>query len=331
MKQIYGIDLAKEKFDVNYVSNQGNVIHRIIKNNYKGILAFLEDLPSEAVLCAEHTGAYGELLVFISSMMGIRICLVSGYEIKHSLGLLKGKSDKLDSLRIREYGERFYDKLVSTKPSGEAITELKELHTLRAQLVKERKMILCHLAVKKQKAYNSIFANKLIEKQLQHFDRCIAEIENEILVIIESDKSLYENFQLVKSINGLGTVTTCELIIKTENFKKIRTARKAASFAGVCPFPNSTGKMVGKSKVSKMSDKTLRSLLHMCGRTAVLYNKDFKAYYAKKKQEGKHYYIIMNNVSNKLLRMVYAILETKIPYDPNYVCLDPREAKKIIA
>ncbi|MFO7975694.1 MAG: transposase, partial [Candidatus Hydrogenedentota bacterium] len=36
---------------------------------------------------------------------------------------------------------------------------------------------------------------------------------------------------------------------KTGNFKKIDTARKAASYAGVCPFPNKSGKMEGKSKI----------------------------------------------------------------------------------
>jgi transposase len=283
------------------------------------------------LLCAEYTGVYGELLIFLANMMHIRICLKSGYEIKHSLGLLKGKSDKLDAARIREYGERFTDRLKPAKLNSESITELKELHKLRAQLVKEKQMILCHENTKKHKPYNSIVAYKITQKQIFHLNQCIEEIENEILEIIKSDNKLFENYKLVNSINGIGPVTSCELIIKTENFDKINTAKKAASFAGVCPYPNSTGKMVGKSKVSKMSDKSLRSLLHMCGKAAVLYNKEFKAYYEKKKMENKHYYIIMNNVSNKLLRMVYAIVESRIPYDRNYICFDPREIEKIVA
>ena len=89
--------------------------------------------------------------------------------------------------------------------------------------------------------------------------------------------------------------------------------------------------MVGKNKVSKMSDKKLKSLLHMCGKSAVLYNKEFKLYFQKKQMEGKPYYLIMNNVSNKLLRMVYSIIESRIPYDPNHICIDPREFEKIVA
>jgi transposase len=329
MKQIYGIDLAKEKFDINYVNKQDKEVHRILKNKYASIVKFLKGLPSDVLLCAEHTGAYGELLIFLANIMDVEICLISGYVIKHSLGLSKGKSDKLDAKRIREYGERFKDKLEATKIPGENLSELKELHTLRSQLVKERKMILCHEQIKQQKPYNSIIANRIAQKQILHLDQCIDDIEDEILNIIRLDKSLFDNFKLINSIKGVGPVTTCELIIKTENFIKIDTAKRASSFAGVCPFPNSTGKMVGKSKVSKMSDKKLKSLLHMCAKTAVQHNKEFKLYYDKKKQEGKPYYLIMNNVSNKLLRTIYAIIESRLPYDQNFICLDPRDIEKI--
>ena len=84
-----------------------------------------------------------------------------------------------------------------------------------------------------------------------------------------------------------------------------------------------------KDRVSKMSDKSLKTLLHLCARSAVLYNKEFRLYYQKKQLEGKHHFVIMNNVSNKLLRMIYSIIESGIPYDPNYVCIDPRIREKI--
>jgi transposase len=296
MKQIYGIDLAKEKFDVCFINQEGKTVERVIKNKYSAIINFLSNLPSNACLCGENTGVYGELLVFLANMLKIEICLNSGYEIKHSLGLQKGKSDKLDARRIREYGERFADRLRPAKITSEAMTELKELHNLRAQFVRQRKMLSCHIDCKKLKPFNSIKADVLARKQLEHLKKCIEEVESEIFNVIKLDPSLFDNYLLITSIKGIGPVTTSELIVKTENFKKINSAKKAASFAGVCPFPNSTGKMVRKSKVSKMSDKALRSLLHLCGKTAVLNNMEFKLYFERKKAEGKPYYLIMNNV-----------------------------------
>jgi len=331
MKQIYGIDLAKEKFDVSFIGEDNKAIDRIVNNKYSSIIKFLSNLPSNACLCAENTGVYGELLVFLANILAVEICLSTGFEIKHSLGLQKGKSDKLDARRIREYGERFGDRLRPTKISSEAMTELKEMHNLRSQLVRQRKMLSCHIECKKQRPFNSIKANRIAKKQMEHLKNCIKEIEQEILQVIKLDPDIFDNYLLITSIKGIGPVTTSELIVKTENFKKIDTAKKAASFAGVCPFPNSTGKMVRKSKVSKMSDKALRSLLHLCGKSAVLSNMEFKLYFERKKSEGKPYYLIMNNVSNKLLRIVYSIIESRIPYDSNHICNDPRHAEKKVA
>ena len=61
-------------------------------------------------------------------------------------------------------------------------------------------------------------------------------------------EELNENYELALSIKGIGAVIATDLIIKTGNFKTINTARKTASYAGVCPFPNESGKMAGKSK-----------------------------------------------------------------------------------
>lgn len=325
MKQIYGIDLSKEKFDVSFIDSQGTEQWKVIKNTYNGICKFLSCIPKDAIIVAEHTGVYGDLLVYLANHSNIFISLATGYNIKHSLGLQKGKNDKIDAVRIREYGKRFIDKLVLTEFECDSLIELSELSTLRNQLVKERKMLLTLNEKKNQTPYNSIKARSFTLNMFHAFNEQITNIENEIVEIITQNKELKENYDLVTSIKGFGPVTTTELIIKTRNFKKIKTAKQASSFAGVCPFPNSSGKMIGKSKVSHMSDKKLKTLLYMCAKTVIKHNKEYRLYYQKKKMEGKQHFLIMNNVSNKLLRTVYSIIKTKTPWDPNHISLDPRE------
>lgn len=331
MKQIYGIDLSKEKFDVSFLDSQGTEQWKVVKNTYSGICKFLSCIPKDAIIIAEYTGVYGDLLVYLANHSNIFISLATGYNIKHSLGLQKGKNDKIDAVRIREYGKRFIDKLVSTEFECDSLIELSELSTLRNQLVKERKMLITLNEKKKQTPFNSIKARIFTLNMFNAFNEQITNIENEIVEIISQNKNLKENYDLVTSIKGFGPVTTTELIIKTRNFKKIKTAKQAASFAGVCPFPNTSGKMVGKSKVSHMSDKKLKTLLYMCAKTVVKHNKEYRLYYQKKKMEGKQHFLIMNNVSNKLLRTVYSIINSKIPWDPNHICLDPRENIKKVA
>ena len=61
---------------------------------------------------------------------------------------------------------------------------------------------------------------------------------------------------------------------------------------------------------------------------AKMHNKELKLYYERKKLEGKPHFVIMNNISNKLLRIVYSVVKNEVKYDPNYICLDPRSIKK---
>ncbi|MFC2129666.1 IS110 family transposase [Bacteroidota bacterium] len=331
VRQIYGIDLSKEKFDVNFLDEQGKIQESVVKNDYKSICDFLSKLTTSVTLCIEYTGVYGDLLVFLANSFSIEICATPGYEIKHSLGLQKGKSDPMDAARIREYGERFTDKLKPSKVADEVMSELRELHNLRHILVKQRALLKTQCKGKCKLPYESIKAHELAEFTLQVLDSQIIEVESEIQHIINLHQEYQENSQLIQSIRGIGPVTASELIIKTHNFIKIDTARKAASFAGICPYPNSSGNMIKKSKISSMGDKSLKTLLFLCARCAITYNKDMKQYYNRKKEEGKHTFIALNNVANKLLRTIYAIIESRQMYDPNYICMDPRLENKIVA
>ena len=323
--QVYGIDLSKEKFDVNFIDLNGKEKNVQVKNKVTAISKFLLQLSPSDILVAEHTGAYGDLLVYLSNQLNVSIALVPGYTIKHSLGIVKGKSDPVDAGRIREYGERFFDKLKFKVYDDETVAELKALYSLRAQLVKSRKSLRTGEHGRSQVPMQSISVNIHIKSALIALDREIDSVDNEIELLIKANNSTKENYELAISIKGIGPVIAADLIIKTGNFLNIDTARKAASYAGVCPFPNASGKMVGKSKTSPFADKKLKALLYMGAKSAVKHNKEYQLYYQKKKQEGKPHYLIMNNVSNKMLRTIYSVVKNKVPYRQDFICLDPRE------
>lgn len=323
--QVYGIDLSMEKFDVNYIDVKGNEKNKKVKNRLDDISKFLTKVPNTAILCAENTGTYGDLLVFLCNQMGVNIALVPGYNIKHSLGIVKGKSDPIDAGRIREYGERFHDKLIFKEYDSEEMFELKSFYSLRSQLVNARKLLRTGEHSRTQTPMQSIKVKTSLVNAIKGLDEQIKEVEKEMDALISKNKELSENFELVTSIKGVGPIIAIDLIIKTGNFKTIDTARKAASYAGVCPFPNESGKMVGKRKTSPFSDRKLKALLYMGAKVAVKHNKEYRLYYQKKQLEGKHHYLIMNNVSNKMLRTIYSVVKSRIPYSQDYICYDPRE------
>ena len=143
--------------------------------------------------------------------------------------------------------------------------------------------------------------------------------------LIDSDDDLSRNSKIAQSIPGIGPVTATELILKTDNFNRVSTAKKCATLAGISPFPNSTGKSDKGTHVSHMGDKQLKTLLFMCASSAVVHFEKMRVYKMKKYEiEHKHIYVVLNNVANRLLKILYALIKKGQMYDPKYLPRDPR-------
>ena len=216
MVQIYGIDLGMSSFDVSFLSESGSVRHLSgVKNTVHGISKFLLSLPSSAVLCAEHTGVYGDLLLRLCTLNRTCLCFVPGYQIKHSLGLQRGKSDPLDACRIREYAERFYDLLRPCFYPGEEMSELQELYRTRSLLVDSRKRLDTLNIGDNCKSSVSLAADHARRAVLAELNTQISGLDHEIEALIQNSSEFSRNYQILTSIVGVGPVTSCELIIKT--------------------------------------------------------------------------------------------------------------------
>lgn len=323
--QIYGIDLASEKFDVSFVDDKGVSRHIVVKNTRTQIEKFLDKLPSQCRLVAEHTGVYGDLLLKLADMREISICYVSGYEIKHSMGLSRGKSDPVDATRIREYGERYADKLEDTHFPSDTIYELRELYATRRTFVQQRKQIQTILRGDEHRPNKSCLAYDAKHQMIDQLDIQIEAIEKKMQELINNDDNLSKTLAIAQSIPGIGPVTAIELIIKTDNFTRVNTAKKCATLAGIAPFPNSTGKSNKGNHVSHMGDKQLKSLLHMCARSAIAHFEKMRLYKVKKYDiEHKHIFVVLNNVANRLLKILYALVKKGEMYNPLYIPRDPR-------
>ena len=324
MIQIYGIDVSSGHLDVYSQDEQEKIFVKRIANKLKPIIKFMGSLPKGSIICAEHTGVYANLLTGLANSSNIPIALIEGYAVHKSFAIEKGKSDQIDAKRIWEYGTRFYDKLRFVNPVSESLHELKELQNLRGQLVKQRKMLQTQLKGKEKQLMNSIKCAIVQQQIIEKLAEQIRVLEKEILLVIQNDKDLKKNYQLATSVTGIGNVIATELIIYTENFIKIDTAKKAASFAGVCPFLNESGNLSKRPRVPKRSNKKLKSLLYLSALSISNFNKEIKLYRERKTMEGKHFFLVMNNIANKLLRIVFAVVKSGKPYDPTYICLDPR-------
>ena len=115
--QIYGIDLAKEKFDVSFFDLTSKKVtdehsHKVVKNDLKRSGRCLGTLPSDAVLVAEHTGVFGDSLLMFFIVINVKIAYGGGYVIhRYRATPDRAKTDVLDCALHKEFGERYPDKL----------------------------------------------------------------------------------------------------------------------------------------------------------------------------------------------------------------------------
>lgn len=332
--QIYGIDLAKEKFDVSFFDLtskkvSGKPSHKVVKNTVAGISKFLKGLPDDAVLVAEYTGVYGDTLLKCCTESKVKIAYVGGYTIhKYRATPDRGKTDASDCAQLREFGERYPDKLEYKTFPKESLYELRQLSRHRDMLVEERKRLDTADKGEDCRPYRSIAAQRSMKHILDVLDCEIKEIEKEMLNVIKGQDELNRNYEIVTSVNGVGLVTAVELLIKTGNFKKITTARQYSAYAGTAPYEQSSGTMNKGAHISKIGNRRSKTLLYICAESARLHNKEIKLYYERRTcidKKPRHY--VLNAIANKLLRIIFTLVKNGELYDDNFIRKDPRNIK----
>nr|WKN34006.1 hypothetical protein K4G66_16625 [Tunicatimonas sp. TK19036] len=65
----------------------------------------------------------------------LSLWLESSLRIKRSLGLQRGKNDKIDAIRISEYAYRYADQAVIWQPERQVVAKLGQLVGLRRRLL----------------------------------------------------------------------------------------------------------------------------------------------------------------------------------------------------
>ncbi|RZK16725.1 MAG: IS110 family transposase, partial [Flavobacterium sp.] len=105
----------------------------------------------------------------------------------------------------------------------------------------------------------------------------------------------------------------------SNEFKDITDPRKFACYSGVAPFEHRSGSSVrGKSRVSSLGNKAVKSLLHLAAMAAIGCNEELKDYYQRKVAEGKNKMLVLNAVRNKLIHRIFACVNQNRKYEKIY-------------
>jgi len=324
-KYFVGIDISKLTVDVSFESDNDQVTHLKLKNDLSGFQALGRILAESALhgtntlICMENTGLYHQALADYLLDANFTVWVENPTQIKWSIGIQRGKNDKVDSARILSYAKRNVDKLVTYRKKTHGLKQLADLLALRRRLITCEKTMKIPVGelIKSGSKEQAQLIDQLSLEPIRALKRQIKIVEDTIKKTIDEDKEISEIFKYITSVKSVGFVAACKLILYTESFTKFKSARQIASYCGIAPFEHSSGTSIrGRSRVHHMANKDLKTALHMCAMSSVAHNDEMKKYYQRKVAEGKNKMLVLNAVRNKLLCRVFSCVKNKRMYIP---------------
>lgn len=326
-KTYIGIDVSKLTIDVSLITPEGYHVYQQFGNTLKDFREmefWLQENSSfsyeSSLFCMEHTGLYTRELVSFLLHHQANVWMESALHLKRSMGMTRGKNDKVDSYRIARYAMTNNDKAMLLKLSSSTLQKLKDLMANRERLSKNYQSL-------KIATQELMRVDKSIGKELEKLNdaalkgilKSKIKVEKRMLQLINEDEELKTLFSLITSVKCVGDVLATELIVYTNGFTRMNNTRQLACYCGIAPFEHSSGTSVrGRIGTSNFANMKLKSTLHMAAVSATRYVPDIKQYYERKIAEGKHKMTIINAIRNKLIQRIMAIVKRGTPYKENY-------------
>jgi transposase len=327
-----GIDIAAETVAASVFSQPGTspLILPGVANTLEGFQAVEHWMvehsitPHNCVLCLEATGVYGEALSYYFTSKGYRVAVEPPLKVKRAFRLGGHKTDPVDAAQIAEYAYRFYDELHFWTPPAPVLEQVKALLAVRDQFLAHRTANTNALRALERKPHQIPLAEVMFQQAIDDLTDHIKALEQEIQRLLNDDHTYRQLIAILTSICGIGMIFAANLLVLTQAFSRPVNHKQLASYFGVSPLQHTSGSSVYKKPCSRrFGPGTFRKLLYLASLSVSTHNPQFRQYYLRKVAEGKPKRLVLNNVGNKLLKVVCALVKERSPFIPNYRSIHP--------
>lgn len=133
-QQFVGVDISKLTLDICILSPEGKNQCQI-KNTPRAIKSFLKaSFVEPTIIAMENTGRYNRYLLDVLSETDHEVYVISPLHLKRSMGLTRGKDDKIDAYRIARHIQLHHHQESQWVAEDDVLQELKFLLTERNQI-----------------------------------------------------------------------------------------------------------------------------------------------------------------------------------------------------
>lgn len=307
-----GFDVAKDHHDVALTNKSGQLKQRWqIPNTLEAVRELVTTIhvahPKLSVGC-EATGSYQLPVLNVCLALGIPCRLLNPLTTKqYTKSTIRGrKTDRDDALSIAR---------LTLRGEGNLVTV--------ASLSPARNYV--RLATKVQQHLHAL---RLEARYLQDitsteplpelgFSGVAAELE-QLSSNLRQQATKYvdqKDYQLLLSLVGIGPSLAVSLCAEIGDIHRFTSAKQLVAYAGLDPRVRQSGTVLNRNtKLTKRGSSELRHSLFLAANIARQHDPELKAYYQRKRTEGRCYTEATVATARKLVNRVFAVLTRGTPY-----------------
>ena len=304
-----GIDVSKEWVDVAVLP--GGEEWRVDRDQdgLDGLVVRLRDLAPEVVVM-EATGGYEILLVSALGAAGLPVAVVNPRQVRdfaRSQGIL-AKTDRIDAAVIARFGK------ASGIVAQPLVTE--EARELEGLVARRRQIMQMRTAEQSRRRLASAAALQSIDEVIAFLDLQLKEIDDDLGRRLRESPLWREREKLLRSVPGVGPVTTFNLLADLPELGSL-DRRAVAALVGVAPLSRDSGQFRGVRSCWGGRAK-VRAALYMSTLVAVQRNPVLKEFYERLLKAGKPRKVALTACMRKLLTILNAMLKNGTKWEAGH-------------
>lgn len=154
--------------------------------------------------------------------------------------------------------------------------------------------------------------------ELKHTISLIMILTEEIDEIESSIKKIMDNLDApILGIPGINYRMGAMILAELGDLSRFSSPDKILAYAGMSPSTYQSGQLTSSyAHMEKRGSRYLRYALFNATQYVCMWDPTFKAYLAKKRSEGKHYFVAISHAAKKLVRLIYHLQTTGETYCP---------------
>jgi len=304
-----GIDVAKATLEV---WSEPDGAGWTAANDPVGIGELVGRLRGRAVarIVVEATGGYEYAVVAALSLAGHAVAVVNPRQVRDfakAIGRL-AKTDRLDAQVLAHFGAA-----IRPEPRALPSAAVRELDAV----VTRRRQVLEMLQAERDR--HPLARGKVARQIQQHIawlERQLTGLDDELRRLIEASPVWRAKEDLLRSVPGIGPVTTATLLAALPELGTL-SRHQIAALVGVAPFARDSGTLRGTRAIWG-GRTSVRCVLYMATLSAVRWNRAISATYHRLLDAGKLPKVALIACERKLLVILNAIVAHGTPWQPDF-------------